>query len=325
MKKLISVSLPCRNEQENIQELVVKITEQFERYLPEYDYQIQFSDNCSTDNTRAILRKICASDTHVRAIFNVASFSGSAFHSMLQTNGDCCIHMASDFQDPPELIPEFVHAWESGAKVVCGIKTASQENPALWVARSLYYRIMDMCSTITQIPQFTGFGLYDRDFIEIIRRLNDPTPTLRGIVAEYGYRVAKVEFTQPERKGGKSKNNFYSLFDYAMRNFTTYTKVGMHVATLGGMIAACISFLVGMVYLIMKLVFWRLFAAGVAPLTIGVFFLGSVQIFFIGLIGEYILSMNARIINRPLVVEEERVNFPDEEKEKPDRVNPYTA
>lgn len=325
MKKMISVSLPCRNEQENIEALVAKITEQFEKHLPEYDYQIQFSDNCSTDNTRTILRKLCASDAHVRAIFNVASFSGSAFHSMLQVDGDCCIHMASDFQDPPELIPDYVHAWEAGAKIVCGIKKASQESPFLWAARSLYYKIMEMCSTITQIPQFTGFGLYDRDFVELIRRLNDPTPTLRGLVAEYGYRVERVEFIQPKRKGGKSKNDFYSLFDYAMRNFTTYTRVGMHIATLGGMAAACISFLVGIGYLIMKLLFWQRFAAGIAPLTIGVFFLGSVQVFFIGLIGEYILNMNARIINRPLVVEEERVNFPDGVRARPDRVDPFAA
>lgn len=325
MKKMISVSIPCRNEQDNVVELVEKIKKEFEDNLSEYDYQIQFSDNKSTDDTRRLLREICAKDPHVRAIFNVASFSGSAFHSILQTDGNCCIHMAADFQDPPELIPQLVRKWEEGAKVVCAIKTSSSENILMWKLRSLYYKIMVRCSTIQQIEHFTGFGLYDRAFVEIIRRLNDPIPTLRGVVAEYGYKVEKIKFNQPRRKKGKSSNNFMRLYDYAMRNFTTYTKIGMHIATLLGMVMGGVSFLCGLVYLVLKLAFWTRFSAGMAPVILGVFFIGGMQLFFIGLVGEYVLSANTRLLNRPLAVEEERVNFTKFDQPKPDCINPYWA
>jgi glycosyltransferase involved in cell wall biosynthesis len=316
MKKLISVSLPCRNEEKNIEPLVKEIIAQFETHMPEYNYQIQFIDNCSTDNTRTVLRQVCAQYSKVRAIFNVASFSGSAFHGILQTTGDCCIHMASDFQDPPSLIPQLVREWEKGAVVVCAIKTSSEENKILWWARSLYYKIISSFSNVKQISHFTGFGLYDREFIEIIRSLKDPTPTLRGLVAEYGYRIAKVDFVQPKRQSGKSSNNFYRLFDYAMRNITSYTNIGIRLATFSGIIISLLSFAVGFVYLVLKLIFWNRFSAGVAPMLIGMFFLGAVQLFFIGFLGEYIYNINVRLMNRPYAIEEERVNFPEQEKAK---------
>ncbi len=309
MRKLICVSLPCRNEENNIVPLVKAIEEQFTEHLPEYDYLIQFIDNASTDRTREIIREICRNNTKVRAIFNVASFMRSGLHSLLQAEGDCCIQMVSDFQNPPELIPQMVKEWEQGAKVVCLIKTASEESGFKWGLRSLYYKLIQKCSDIQQIPHFTGSGLYDRDFIEIIRQLEDPTPSLRGVVAEYGYRVAKVQFVQPNRKSGKSSNHFFSLYNLAMQNFTSYTTLGLRAATLLGLFISLISFLVGIVYLILKLLYWSQFPAGTAPMLIGVFFLGATQLFFIGMLGEYILAMNRRLMKKPYAIEEERINF----------------
>ncbi len=310
MKKLISISLPCRNEEDNIEEMVEKISEQFEKELPEYDYQIQFSDNCSTDRTRDILRNVCKKNHRVRAIFNVASFTGSAFNSIFQTDGDCCIHMASDFQDPPETIPIMVREWEKGYKVVCAIKSSSKENKLMWWIRSIYYKIMHKFSDIEQIRHFNGFGLYDREFIKIMQSLNDPIPTLRGIVAEYGYKRKDIFYTQNKRQRGKSSNNFYRLFEYSMRNFTTYTKFGIHFVTILGISISILSLLAAIVFFVIKLTDWYRYPAGMIPAILGIFFIGSMQLFFIGLIGEYIININTRVINRPLVVEEEKINFP---------------
>ncbi|MDO5603412.1 MAG: glycosyltransferase, partial [Oscillospiraceae bacterium] len=224
-------------------------------------------------------------------------------------------------QDPPEMIPQFVKEWEQGYKIVCGIKESSSENKLMWWMRSLYYKLIQMNSSIKQIEHFTGFALYDRDFIEIMRSLQDTTPTLRGLVAEYGYKVKKISFHQPKRKKGKSSQNFLSLFDYAMRNFTTYTKTGLHLATLGGALIAGVSVVIGCVYLVLKLIFWDNFSAGMAPLLIGMFFLGAVQIFFIGLVGEYVMSVNARVMKKPYAIEEERLNF--DEAVKPEHVEYY--
>lgn len=322
-KKMIGVSLPCRNEEENIIPLTEKIIEIFETSLPQYDYLIQYIDNDSNDKTRDILRKLCSGNKHVRAIFNAGNFRSSGYHGLLQIDGDCCIMMVSDFQDPPELIPEFVKKWEEGHKVVCGIKTSSKGNKGMWLVRSLYYKLIKKHSNINQIQHFTGFGLYDRSFIELIRSLNDPMPSMRGIVAEYGYQFATVEFEQPRRLHGKSKQNFYSLFDLAMHNITTYTKIGLRFATIGGGIVSLVSLAIGVVYLILKLLNWNSFPAGMIPILIGVFFLGSAQIFFIGLVGEYIMSMNSRLMNRPYVVESERVGFSQGCPPKPDRISPY--
>ena len=320
MRKLIAFSIPCRNEEDNVVPLVEAIEEQCSLYLSEYDYLIQFIDNASTDRTREKIREICARDKKVRAIFNVANFPRSGFHNLMQIEGDCCILMVADFQDPPELIPQLVREWEKGAKVVCAIKTASHENPVMWRIRSLYYKIITCFSNVPQIPHFTGSGLYDRDFIEIIRKLEDPTPTIRGLVAEYGYRISKVPFVQSKRRSGKSNNDFFRLFDLAMRNVTIYTNIGIRAATFLGVLISAVSFIVGIVYLVLKLIFWDRFTAGTAPLLIGVFFLGSIQIFFIGMLGEYILSMNTRLMNRPYAVEEERINF-DVDEEKDDSVD----
>lgn len=310
MKK-ISISIPCRNEQENIQKLCTSLIYQLCTFCSEYDYEIQFIDNCSTDKTREILRNICAENKKVRAIFNIANFPGSAHHGIFQTTGDCCIHMAADFQDPPEMIVKFIREWEKGYKVVYAKKTSSKENKLMWLVRCAYYKIMQAFTSTNQLEHFTGFGLYDRDFIEIYRSLKDSVPSLKGIVAEYGYKMTYIEFVQPKRRGGKTKNNFFTLFDFAMKIFTTYSRSGMRIATFFGLFIALISAAVGVIYLVLKLIYWHNFAAGFAPIIIGTFFIGSMQLIFIGLLGEYVMTMNTRIMNRPLAIEEERINFND--------------
>lgn len=233
---------------------------------------------------------------------------------MLQTSGDCTITICADFQDPVELIPKFVEKWEEGYKIVIGRKTKSKENAFVYFLRGCYYKIIRKMSSVEMIEQFTGFGLYDKSFIQTLRDLHDPTPFIRGIVAELGPERAEVEYEQPQRRAGKTHNNFYTLFDAAMLSFTSYTKVGMRIAEFFGFGVALVSFIFGIVYLIAKLVAWQSFAAGYAPTMIAVFFMGGVQLAFLGFLGEYIMAMNTRIMNRPLVVEERRINF-DEEKE----------
>ena len=228
---------------------------------------------------------------------------------MLQITGDCVIEMVADFQDPVELIPQYVHEWEKGYKIVIGIKTSSKENRLMYWLRGCYYKMMKKLSDVEQIEQFTGSGLYDRDFIEVLRNLDDPTPFLRGIVAELGFKIKQIPYEQPKRRAGETKNHFYQLYDAAMLSITSYTKAGLRLATIFGSICSLISMVVAVVYLVMKLMYWDRFPAGMAPVLIGMCFLGSVQIFFIGLMGEYILSINARVMKRPLVIEEERLNF----------------
>ena len=219
------------------------------------------------------------------------------------------IEMVADFQDPVELIPQYVHEWEKGYKIVIGIKTSSKENRLMYWLRGCYYKMMKKLSDVEQIEQFTGSGLYDRDFIEVLRNLDDPTPFLRGIVAELGFKIKQIPYEQPKRRAGETKNHFYQLYDAAMLSITSYTKAGLRLATIFGSICSLISMVVAVVYLVMKLMYWDRFPAGMAPVLIGMCFLGSVQIFFIGLMGEYILSINARVMKRPLVIEEERLNF----------------
>ena len=312
MKK-ISVLIPCYNEEENVEPISQAVIETLTRDCPAYDYELVFIDNDSRDRTREILRRLCSENPRIRAIFNARNFGqfNSPYYGMLQCTGDCVISMVADFQDPVELIPRYVREWENGYKIVIGIKTGSKENPVMYFLRSCYYKLIRKLSDVEQIEHFTGSGLYDRDFINVLRSLDDPTPFLRGIVAELGYRRKEIPYIQPERRAGKTHNNFYRLYDAAMLSFTSYTKVGLRVATFFGSICAGISMLIALAYLIMKLIHWYDFSAGMAPMLIGMLFLGSVQIFFIGLVGEYILSINSRVMKRPLVVEEERINFGD--------------
>ena len=285
--------------------------------LRKYNYELLFIDNDSRDQTRPILRRLCAENPRVKAIFNARNFGqfNSPYYGMLQVTGDCVIEMVADFQDPVELIPQYVKAWEEGYKIVIGIKTSSKESRVMYALRSFYYKMIRKLSDVEQIEHFTGSGLYDRDFIEVLRRLDDPTPFLRGIVAELGYKRKEIPYEQPKRRAGKTHNNFYRLYDAAMLSVTSYTKVGLRMATFVGGCSALISMLVAVVYLVMKLIWWDRFPAGMAPMLIGMLFLGSVQIFFIGVVGEYILAINQRVMKRPLVVEEERLNFEPEDRE----------
>lgn len=315
MKK-ISVMIPCYNEEENVRAIYEAVRDELCRSCKQYDFEILFIDNKSQDGTRQILRDICREDKRVKAIFNCKNFGqfNSPFYGMLQTTGDCTITICADFQDPVELIPTFVHEWEKGYKIVIGRKTKSRENGLVYFLRSCYYKLIRKMSSVDMIEHFTGFGLYDRSFIQTLRQLNDPTPFIRGIVAELGPERKEIEYTQPQRRAGKTHNNWYSLFDAAMLSFTSYTKVGMRMAEFMGFAVAALSFLVGLFYLIAKLVYWDSFTAGYAPTMIAIFFMGGVQLSFMGFLGEYVMAMNTRIMNRPLVVEECRLNF-EAEKE----------
>lgn len=315
MKK-ISIMIPCYNEVENVELMSKTVINVMEEALPMYDYEILFIDNCSEDGTREVLERICLGNKKIKAIFNVTNFGqfNSPFHGLCQTTGDCTISMCCDFQDPVELIPTFVHEWEKGHKIVSGIKTSSKENGFIYFLRTCYYRLIKNMSSVRMIEHFTGFGLYDKTFISILRELNDPIPFLRGIVAEYGsgFNMIEVEYEQAKRRAGKTHNNFYTLYDAAMLSITSYTKIGLRLATLLGFLFSGMSMLVALFYLVMKLTNWNNFQAGNAPTIIGIFVLGSLQLFFIGLLGEYILNINARVINRPVVVEEKRLNFDED-------------
>ena len=310
----ISILIPCWNEQENVIPLAEAIVNEFQDKLPSYDYEIIYIDNCSQDTTREKLISLCVQNKKIKAIFNSKNFGqfNSPYYGLCQTTGDCTILMCADFQDPVEMIPKFVAEWEQGYKLVCAIKKTSKENKIMYFLRSCYYKMIKKMSDVEQIEHFTGFGLYDKSFIKVLRALDDPTPFLRGIVAELGSARKDIYYEQAERRAGKTSNNLYRLYDAAMLSFTSYTKIGLRLATILGFLASGTSMLVALFYLVMKLIYWDRFLAGTAPIIIGVFFMGSIQLFFIGLVGEYIMNINTRIMNRPLVIEEKRVNFNDE-------------
>ena len=318
MKK-ISVMVPTYNEEENVIPLSEAIIEQLEK-LPQYDYELLFIDNDSKDTTREKLEMLCKGNPKIKAIFNAKNFGqfNSPFYGMLQTTGDCTITMCADFQDPVEMIPKFIHEWEQGYKIVSAIKTSSKENPIMRFLRTCYYKLIKKMSDVEQIEHFTGFGLYDKSFINVLRELDDPMPFLRGIVAELGFKRKDLPYEQQQRRAGKTSNNWYRLYDAAMLSFTSYTKIGMRIATIIGFIISFLSIAIGFVYLILKLVNWDSFAMGDAPMLIGIFVLGGIQIFFIGLLGEYVLNINSRMMKRPLVIEERRLNFDDNAQENND-------
>lgn len=313
MNKVISIMIPCYNEVENVELMTKSIINVMTEALPQYDYEIVIIDNASTDGTRNVIEKICETNKKIKAIFNVTNFGqfNSPFHGMCQCSGDCVIPICCDFQDPVELIPVFVEKWEQGHKIVSGIKTSSRESGIMYFLRTCYYKLIKNMSNVKMIEHFTGFGLYDKTFIALLKQLDDPIPFVRGIVAEYGagFNMIEVEYEQQQRRAGKTHNNFYSLYDAAMLSITSYTKIGLRLATFLGFVCSAISVIIAIMYTIMKLVNWDSFQAGTAPLTIGVFLIGGIQLFFIGLIGEYILNINTRVIHRPVVVEEKRINF----------------
>lgn len=315
-KKKISIMVPCYNEEENVVPLSEAVIATLEKDLPEYDYEILFIDNCSKDKTREKLILLCSRNKKIKAIFNTKNFGqfNSPYYGLCQTTGDCTICLCADFQDPIDMIPKFVHEWENGYKIVCGIKTSSKENKIMYFLRGVYYKTIKKMSEVEQIEQFTGFGLYDKSFIQVLRDLKDPTPFLRGIVAELGPERKEIPYEQQERRAGKTSNNWYRLYDAAMLSFTSYTKIGLRLATFIGFGLSAVSVVIAIIYFILKLLHWNDFPAGMTPILLGVFVIGSMQLFFIGLLGEYIMNMNARLMNRPLVIEQERINFDEDEK-----------
>lgn len=310
MKK-ISVMIPCYNEEENVKPMSEAVVNVLTKELPDYDYELLFIDNDSTDQTRPYLREICSRNPKIKAIFNAKNFGqfNSPYYGMCQTSGDCTICMCCDFQDPVEMLPQLVHEWENGYKIVCAIKTSSKENRIMRFLRTCYYKLIKKFSDVEQIEHFTGFGLYDKSFIEVLRNLDDRTPFLRGIVAELGYKRKEIPYEQQKRRAGKTHNNWTTLYDAAMLSFTSYTKAGLRIATIFGFLVAALSMVVALIYLILKLVYWDRFNAGMTPILLAVLILGSIQLFFIGFLGEYVLAINKRVMHRPLVIEEERINF----------------
>ncbi len=314
--KRISFLIPTYNEALNVIPLHDAIVEVLKPYADRYEYEMLFIDNKSLDATRDRLRELCARDPDVRAIFNMKNFGqfNSPFHGLRQTTGDCTISMCADFQDPVEMIPKFLDAWEQGWKIVVGVKTSSHESGLMYFLRGIYYRFIRAFSDVEQIEHFTGFGLYDRSFVEILRTLDDPMPYMRGIVSELGPDRMEIPYRQARRRAGKTSNNLFRLYDAAMVGITSYTKIGLRIATFFGFLVSAASLVLAFVYLVLKLAYWTRFSAGTAPILIGMLFLGSLQIFFIGFLGEYILAINRRMLKRPLVIEEERLNFPDTPK-----------
>ena len=310
MKK-ISVILPTYNEEDNVIPLSKEIVYIFKNELNNNDYEIIFTDNNSIDSTREKIISLCQENKNIKAIFNAKNFGQfrSPFNAMINANGDCVILMVSDFQDPPKIIVDFVREWESGYKIVIGIKNKSKENLIMRFIRSLYYKLMKYISDIEHIEHFTGTGLYDKSFIKTISVLDDPDPYIRGIVSELGYKIKKINYEKQNRKAGKSKNNFFTLYNIAMISITNYSKIVLRLATMIGFLFSFLSFIFGLIYFIYKIIYWHSFNVGIAPLILGVFFIGSIQLFFLGLIGEYIVNINDRLMKRPLVIEEKRINF----------------
>lgn len=310
MKKLISIVTPCYNEGENVEELIRRIRAVMQP-LAQYDYEHLLIDNDSKDNTVEKIKRIATKDPKIRLIVNCRNFGHirSPIYAIFQANGDAIIAMASDLQDPPELISEFLKHWESGFKIAIGVKPKSRETPLMFLLRRTYYRTIGKISDTPLVENFTGFGLYDKEVIATIRSLNDPYPYFRGLIAELGYSRAEIPFEQPRRIRGFTKNNFYTLYDLAMLGVTSHSKLPLRLAAMGGFVFSFLSLLIAFGYGLAKLLFWDSFSLGIAPLVVGLFFFGSVQLFFIGLLGEYIGAIHTQVMKRPLVVEKERVNF----------------
>lgn len=324
--KLISVVCPCYNEQDNVEPLYEAVRAIFAR-LPQYRYEHIFIDNASKDRTADKLRALALRDRNVKVILNTRNFGHirSPMHAIMQARGDAVIGMASDFQDPPELIPEFLAKWEEGYKIVLGVKEASEESGLFYAIRGRYYRTLARISDTDIVQQATGFGLYDRVVVDAMKRINDPYPFFRGLLAEIGYEVARIPFRQPLRRRGVTSQNFYTLYDIAFLGIVNHSKVPLRLATMIGFATGALSLFVALGYLLYKLLFWQEFSLGVAPLVIGLFFLSSVQLFFVGIVGEYIGSIYTQVRNHPHVFERERINFDEDEVAEPGVVGRLNA
>ncbi|HUK78460.1 MAG TPA: glycosyltransferase family 2 protein [Thermoleophilia bacterium] len=306
----ISIVTGCYNEEDNVRELYERVRAVVDS-LPGYTYEHLFIDNASTDGTVATLRALAAADERVRVIVNTRNFGHlrSPHHAMLQARGEAVIYIVADLQDPPELIADFLAKWEEGYKVVVGVRSASAERaPMRWV-RDTYYAVIERLSEVPLVRNFTGFGLYDREVIDKVREIDDPYPYFRGMICDLGYERAEISYFQPARKHGLTKNNRYTLYDLAMLGITNHSKVPLRLATMAGFLLATLAMGISVVYLAMKLIFWNTFDFGLAPVLIGIYFFGAVQLLFIGIVGEYIGAIHTQVYHRPLVVEKERINF----------------
>jgi glycosyltransferase involved in cell wall biosynthesis len=317
--KLVSVVAGCYNEEGNVRELYERVRAVLDA-IGKYRWELIFADNASQDGTLAVLRELAAADRRVKVIVNWRNFGHirSPYHALLQARGDAVISMASDLQDPPELIAEFLSHWESGKPVVLGVKASTRETAVMRAVRGVYYSLLHRLSDVEVVQHATGFGLYDKTFLDILRKLDDPYPYTRGLISEFGLAYDVVSYDQPPRKSGITKNNFYSLYDLAMIGITSHSKVPLRLATLAGFALSLLSLLVALAYLVAKIFFWYRYPAGVAPILIGMFVAFSVQLFFLGLIGEYIAVIHTRAMKRPLVIERERINFDDPEPPSPE-------
>ena len=309
-RKRVTVMTPTYNEEENVRELYEAVKEVFAE-LPEYEYEHMFIDNASRDRTADILRQLAQEDANVKVILNTRNFGAirSPFHALLEARGDGVVTLCADFQDPPTMIPEFIKHWEEGYKVVLGVKAQSDESAVMYTLRSVYYNLVKKLSDVELTQHVTGFGLYDRQVIEILRKIDDPYPYGRGLLADIGFESYKIPFRQPLRRRGLTKNNFYTLYDLAMLGFTNHTKVPLRLATMAGFVLSGLSLVVAVIYFVLKILFWQAFELGLAPIVIGLFFFSSVQLFFIGVLGEYIGAIHTQVQKRPLVIEKERINF----------------
>lgn len=308
--QLISVVTPCYNEEDNILDIYQTVKNIFNN-IHKYQYEHIFIDNSSSDNSISLLKEIAHLDLNVKLIINSRNFGWirSPFYGLLQASGDAIIYMAADFQDPPNLINKFIKKWEDGFKIVIGTKSESEESFFKFFIRRFYYKFADKISDLKLLKNFTGFGLYDKSVIQIMRQFNDPYPYLRGMISEVGFDVAEIEFKQPKRKKGLSSGTFFRLYDVAMLGITTHSKLPLRILSLVGFSLAFISLLISIIYIIAKLLFWSMFPLGFAPILIGSFFFFSMQMFFVGLLGEYIASIHHQVLKRPLVIEKERINF----------------
>lgn len=309
-KRMLSVIAPCYNEEANVAELYRRLGDVFARY-PEYEFECVFIDNASTDNTVGVLKAIAASDKRVKIIVNTRNFGHirSPYWGVMQTSGDATIYLASDLQDPPELISQFIEAWQEGYKVVLATKPVSKTNPLMHRLRKTYYRVLDGISDVSIVKDTTGFGLYDKVVLDKVREINDPYPYFRGLICELGYEVKTISFNQPRRLRGISKNNFYSLYDTAMLGVVSHSLVPIRLASFVGFSLGALSVLAAFIFLALKLLYWDSFPMGIAPIVIGMFLMFGILLFFIGILGEYIGSIHTSVQRRPIVVERERVNF----------------
>lgn len=310
-KTVVSIASGCFNEEENLPLFYRRCRAAVEDLGEDYDYEFVVADNASTDGSRRVLRELAAKDPKFKVILNAGNYGHirSPFNAFLNASGDAVFYICSDLQEPPELLKDFVREYEKGNKVVCGVRRCGADGFLLRNARRFYYYLIGKCSETPQLPGFTGFGLYDRGFVEAVKKYHDPYPYFRGLVGEIGMKRSEVEYVQAPRIHGKTKNNFFTLYDMAMTGFVNHTKLPLRLAVFAGLLLAGLSLLAALGYLIAKLLFWDEFSLGLAPLVVGLFFFSAIQLIFIGVIGEYLGAVWTQVKDKPLVIEEERINF----------------